>query len=297
MKFYWYLSRPAMCTATQALRGLLWISPIYYDRCRDSSAADYLTLRFSNANRACWSDLGTFTPEYSWFDIVILAYIVSLLIHFLHILIIVVKVYQQSQKVPVPKPLINALAKIMGLNLIFFVLSILFHYNKESLIYSPNLRHTVHSQLTGSLPRYNEEGFHLREAWDNTMTDGCCGVDGYQDFSHLNMSIPSVCQREVPLSCTEETFVAGTKIFAVGCVDAVMSHIVNSEGHRILVFQWLIMTNMVIMAAVFAILNFCVTNNPQSVRAVQPVVHTLLTVDSISTITVKLNGETDNLMY
>ena len=40
--------------------------------------------------------------------------------------------------------------------------------NIRSSQLSPDLRHTVHSQLKDSLLRYNEDGFLLREAWDNT---------------------------------------------------------------------------------------------------------------------------------
>ena len=66
---------------------------------------------------------------------------------------------------------------------------IILYFKLSSHIYSADLQHTVPSQLKDSLLRYNEDGFLMREAWDNTMADGCCGLDGYKDF--INLTCPS----------------------------------------------------------------------------------------------------------
>ena len=231
VKFYLYYSHPALCT--------------------DSQTADSLTSWISTYNlRPCWSDLVSFTPQYNIIiNAMILMQCVLLLVGFVLNLTTVVKLYINPLKLPESDDFFKktnmlfmcqtkrALVMVMC-QIVICSLVILIYFNLGSLVYlfSPDLRHTVHSQLTDSLPRYNEDGFLLREAWDNTMADRCCGVDGYQDFSNLNMSIPSVCQTEVPPSCAMEVSAASNKTFAGGCVDAVMLNIINSEERRIFAF-------------------------------------------------------------
>ena len=231
VKFYFFYSHPALCT--------------------DSQPADSLTSWIFTYNlRPCWSDLGSFTPEYNRsLNAMILTQFVLLLVGFLINLITIVKLYKNPLKglgpdglykkllVLVLSQTMRAIVMLMYQIVICSVVIIIYFILRSVVdLSSPDLRHNVHSQLTDSLPRYNEDGFLLREAWDNTMADGCCGVDGYQDFSNLNMSIPSVCQTEVPPSCAMEVSAASNKTFSGGCVDAVMLNIINSEERRIFAF-------------------------------------------------------------
>ena len=232
VKFYLYYSHPAMCTDSQDP----WTSWI-----------------FTYNLRPCWSDLGSFTPKYSWFDLVITLYFATLLLEFLKYLIFAVKINKQPLEMPVPSFFDNGpLTLVIEWVFIFLVLPFILA-KLRTLINSADLRHTVHSQLKDSLPRYNEDGFLLREAWDNTMADGCCGVDGYQDFINLNMAIPSVCQTEVSPSCTKEVSVVSNKAFAIGCVDAVMEHIISSEERRFIALILFIPFEMVCYCFFFAI--------------------------------------------
>ena len=230
IKFYLYYSHPAMCTDTQ----------------------DSLTSWITTYNiRPCWSDLGSFVPEFSLFDFVVLMYFVLLLSAYLMVMVVVLKNYKQSLTVSGILSLANWAISILIWHVVICFLVIILYFLLSSYLYSPDLRHTVHSQLNDSLPRYNEDGVLLREAWDNTMAVGCCGLDGYQDFINFNMSIPSVCQTEVSPSYAKEVSVASNnKTFTSGCVEAVMLHIIDSEERRFFAFLCLIAFNMIILAAV-----------------------------------------------
>ena len=178
MKFYLFFSHPAMCTGSQ-----------------DDHYPTSLTSWIYTYNiQPCWSDLGSFLSEYTLFDGMLMAYVASLLLNFLNNINIFVKIYKQSYKASGSNPFINALATMAMWHALLGSICQISVFYVRPLTYSPGLRHAVYSQLKDSLPRYNKDGFLLREAWDNTMADGCCGVDGYQDLSDINMSIPDSCQ-------------------------------------------------------------------------------------------------------
>ena len=228
--------------------------------CTDSQ--DSLTSWISTYNiRPCWSDLGSFIPKSSTFNEMMITYIIyrlgGFLFGFLFILF----------GKPSPVKLIYLVMSIEVLvHGMMFILYIFEYFKLGSVLYSPDLRHTVHSQLKDSLPRYNEDGFLLREAWDNTMADGCCGVDGYQDFVNFNMPIPSVCQVEVSPSYAKVVSFASSKTFTSGCVDAVMLHIIRSEVRRVFAFLCLIVFHMFILPSIIVcpIRKFCLIKKSQS---------------------------------
>ena len=167
------------------------------------------------------------------------------------VFVVIVLNYKHSLSVSGILELIDFAISVMMWQALICFLVIMLYFFLNSLIYSADLRDTVHSQLNDSLPRYNEDGFLLREAWDNTMAEGCCGVDGYQDFINFNMSIPSVCQTEVSPSYAKEVSVASNnKTFTSGCVDAVMLHIIDSEERRFFALLCLIVFDIFILAAV-----------------------------------------------
>ena len=212
VKFHLYYSHPAMCTDSQ------------------DSLTSWI---YTCSARPCWSDLGPFDPTFHISGVLVLVYFVLLLPAYLNILIDVVKMYKHSPNLSGIDPIIRCAIIIVMCEALMCVLCIMIYLSLSSLLYSTDLRHTVHSQLKDSLPRYNDDGFLLREAWDNTMTAGCCGADGYQDFINLNMSIPSVCQAEVSTSYAKEVSVASNKPFRSGCVEAVMLHIIEYEKRRV----------------------------------------------------------------
>ena len=217
--------------------------------CTDTQ--DSLTSWITTYNiRPCWSDLGSFVPGHSLFDFAVLMYFVLLLSAYLKMMVVVVKNYKQLLTVSGILSLVNWAISIIWLHGLICFLVIMLYFLLSSYLYSQDLRHTVHSQLNDSLPRYNEDGFLSREAWDNTMAAGCCGVDGYQDFINFNMSIPSVCQTEELNLCDKTMFVAGNKTFRSGCVEAVMLHIIDSEERRFFAFLCLIAFDMIILATV-----------------------------------------------
>ena len=194
-------------------------------------------------------------------------YLGLLLLEFLISLLTVLKTYKQSPEVPVPVFFGHEVLAMVLMHGYIGVVGIYIYFNLNTLTYSPSLRHTVHSQLNESLPWYHEDGFLLREAWDNTMADGCCGVDGYQDFINLNMSIPSVCQVDaVSSSCIKEVSVASNnKTFAIGCVDAVMIHIIDNEKRRVFAVLWLMVLNMfILLTTKFATMGPCLMKKSQS---------------------------------
>ena len=161
--------------------------------------------------------------------------------------------------------MINALCA-----LVFFAGAIVFFNGLRSSIYSSELRNIIRVQLKASLARYNEDGFQLREAWDNTMADGCCcGVDGYQDFSNVNMSIPSVCQTEAYSGCqfskeARIVSVDGNATFSHGCVDLIMSHINSIEELSTLIFLILSGLVTIIFLVILAIMKYCMFKKSES---------------------------------
>ena len=183
---------------------------------------------FNYNHRSCWLNLGSFPLLYH-FDFFSIYFFLLFLVAIQCYVLIVFKMFTLSMEELgwIGRHLYITMVILHAFLVLVFAL---LYCNLRSLTDSPDLRHTVHSQLSKSLPRYNEDGFELREAWDNTMADGCCGVDGYQDFINLNMSIPSFCQAEVSPSCTKEVSVASNnKTYASGCVEAVMVHIIDKE--------------------------------------------------------------------
>ena len=234
--------------------------------CTDTQ--DSLTSWITTYNiRPCWSDLGSFVPGLSLFDFVVLMYFVLLLSAYLMVMVVVLKNYKQSLTVSGILSLVNWAISIVIWHVVICFLVIMLYFFLSSYLYSPDLQHTVHSQLKDSLPRYNEDGFLLREAWDNTIADGCCGVDGYKDFVNLNMSIPSVCQTEELNLSAKTVAVAGKKTFTSGCVDAVMLHIIGSEERRFFALLCLIAFNMIILAAVTVCtsITLCLIKKPPSI--------------------------------
>ena len=150
----------------------------------------------------------------------------------------------------------HALICYIGIT-IYFVL--------RTLTYSPDLGSNIHSQLSDSLSRYNEDGFLIREAWHNLMAGGCCGVDRYWDFSDLGMTIPSVCQPEVPPSYTKKVADASEKTFMSGCGNLVMLHIFDNEERRIYAFLCATVFDMfILLATVCSIKKFCLIKKSKS---------------------------------
>ena len=233
MKFYLFFSHPAMCTGSQ-----------------DDHYPTSLTSWIYTYNiQPCWSDLGSFLPEYTLFDGVLMAYVASLLLYFLNNINIFVKIYKQSYKASGSNPFINALATMAMWHAMLGSICQISVFYVRPLTYSPGLRRAVHSQLKDSLPRYNKDGFLLREAWDNTMADGCCGVDGYQDLSDVNMSIPDSCQS-----------VFNNKTFVRGCANTVMMQVIDNEErriHAVLAFIYIEYVTLVLLSLLLWVWGYC----------------------------------------
>ena len=211
--------------------------------CTDSQVTDYFTSWISSPERSeahpCWTDLASYTCsnlQMNWFDYIILVSSYGLLVWWLHVIMYIILYFKNpAMGTDIVDSMLVAMSHAMC-SLLFFAGAIVFFNGLRSSIYSPELRNIIGLQLKTSLARYNEDGFHLRKAWDNTMREGCCGVDGYQDFSNVNMSIPSVCQTELysgsPISKEVRiVLVDGNATVSHGCVDSIMSHI-QSIGER-----------------------------------------------------------------
>ena len=265
LRSYWYFSYPAMCTGSEVADYLnSYTSSFSFPTCIVSQFVDYLTPWISfYERRPCFLDISYIPyPEYHWFSNIMRGYITILCVYGLLIVLYALKIHKQS--VSGPMSIFTVVKQMMIWHAVFLIVGLLFNYYLRTLTYSPDLRHTVRSILKPSMSGYNHPFFLWRDAWDYTMGAGCCGLDGYQDYIKLNMSIPAACQTEELHPCAKTVSVAGKKTFATGCVDAVMLHIIETEERRTFAFLWLIIFNVIIvMSTVCAIKKFCLIKKKQ----------------------------------
>ena len=249
--FYWYHRGPTVCSLSQV--------------------EDYLTPWVSPYTKSpCWTDLVYYDQEINWFDGILSFYVGFLLACSFGVLIGVAQCRKTPRKVSTFKRSINLITISSICYLLLLAGGIVFFDSFRSSIYSTDLRDSIRMQLEYSLPLYDADGFRLREAWDNTMEDGCCcGVAGYRDFNILNMSIPAVCQSQHHICDiyldSGTVLVDGNETFSLGCLDSIMASIDYIEKRSTTMFLFLSIFITLILLIVVAITKCCLIKTSKSI--------------------------------
>ena len=249
--FYWYHRGPTVCSLSQVEDYLTpWVSPY--------------------TPSPCWTDLVNYYQNMNWFDVTLMVCIGCLIACSFGVLIDVVQYHKTPRKVSSFRCTISLITISSRAYLLLLVGAIVFFNSFRSSIYSTDLRDNIRMQLEYSLPLYDADGFRLREAWDNTMEDGCCcGVDGYRDFDILNMSIPSVCQIQhhfcdIYLD-SGPVLVDGEETSSLGCLDSILANIDYIEERSTSMFLCLSIFITSILLIVVAIIKCCLIKTSKSI--------------------------------
>ena len=153
------------------------------------SMCDRSGWRWVHLHGPCWTSLIKLQADATWYDIIHLTgYAEALLCS----LIVVLLRCKCCSKMPSIERCFRRIILTLGFVMVLSAFGNLYIYVQQYKL-SDHMAVTISGQLSESLQLYGNDDIITR-AWQNTMLDGCCcGMQGYQDFTNIDMEVSPYC--------------------------------------------------------------------------------------------------------